>query len=56
VHAPFFAAVQARMVDQEPGESEAINRWLEATLASPAVTSRSDDDTALIVLQRRAEP
>lgn len=55
VHAPFFAAVQARMVDQEPGESETINRWLEATLSSPAVTSRSDDDTALIVLSRKAE-
>ncbi|MBV6457909.1 MAG: hypothetical protein HONBIEJF_01029 [Fimbriimonadaceae bacterium] len=56
VHAPFFAAVQARMIDQEPGESAAINRWLEATLSSPAVTSRSDDDTSLIVLQRKATP
>jgi len=34
------------------GECRAVSHWLDAMLASPLVTSKTDDDTAIIVARR----
>jgi hypothetical protein len=52
-HQPFFGAVTKRLCDAEPGYVEAFAAWLLATLKSPQVTGRTDDDTSLLVAKRR---
>lgn len=53
-HVPFFQKVTRALSQQDPGCSEVVSKWLdEAVLASPSVTSKTDDDLSLVVAVRR---
>jgi hypothetical protein len=47
-HPPFFSRVFDAL-EGRVGECADVSRWLEEMLASPSVTSRTDDDTSLVV-------
>lgn len=63
-HQPFFDAI-FRQLERAPdlvaagsakakyhGESAPVSQWLEAMLASPMVTTKTDDDTCLVLAMR----
>ena len=55
-HAPFFNSVTKALSKQEPGRSEVVSKWLdEAVLASPSVTTKTDDDLSLVVAVRTGD-
>ncbi|MBS1714291.1 MAG: protein phosphatase 2C domain-containing protein [Armatimonadetes bacterium] len=47
-HDPFFRSVTDRLTDKSGPDGPACE-WLASVLASPQVTTRTDDDTSLIV-------
>lgn len=53
-HAPFFARLRQMMRDPAATQ-ELLEGWMNQMLASDQVTSRSDDDTCLLMAHRRAK-
>lgn len=49
-HAAFFGTVFRTL--REPGEDGASKAWLQNMLASDMVTSRTDDDTSIVIARR----
>lgn len=54
-HQRFFHSVAEQLEQGPPGRSETFSQWLEALLAAPQVTSRTDDDTSLVFARRIEE-
>lgn len=50
-HTPFFTRVFDSLNGQN-GESAEVSAWLDQMLSSDSVTSRTDDDTSLVIARR----
>lgn len=53
-HVPFFRPLFERLRSESPGEATALGPLLEEYLASPTITSRTDDDKTLLLATRHA--
>ena len=48
-HVPFFESLNSKLSELSPEECSA---WIDSVLASRQVTSRTDDDTSLLIARR----
>lgn len=51
-HQKFFHSVSEQLAFEGEGRIAFFDQWIEALLGAPQVTSRTDDDTSLIVAKR----
>lgn len=55
-HQKFFHSVSEQLIFEGVGRIPFFDQWIEALLGAPQVTSRTDDDTSLIVAKRVGGP